>query len=128
MQSDNKNTEISEEEIDKVINEATEDAKKEVEIKKDVPDSEKINPNKDLIPQRVKLNGLGYVDLIGTKEKDATFEAIKTMVFKVINAAFAITEINPEEGTFTAKLMNYSPLVREKETPPPEEESNSSES
>ncbi len=112
MQSKNEkeNTSISEEEIDKVIDEAkkTSEAKPEETVVK-------TNPNKDLIPQRVKLKGIGYIDLIGTKERDATFESIKTLVFKVLNAAFTVTEIDVEEGTFKAKLMNYSPLVREKE-------------
>lgn len=72
---------------------------------------QKTNPNKDLIPQRVKLPGLGYVEMIGTQERDEVMNRMQSMIFKIQNLAFAIDSIDIENGTFSAKLMNYHPGI-----------------
>ena len=98
---------MTENELDKVAEEANKElAEKEPEKK-----IEKTNPNKDLVPQRVQVPGLGYVDMIGTIERDEVMTKMKSMVFKIMNLAFAIDSIDIENGTFTAKLMNYHPGI-----------------
>lgn len=98
---------MTETELDKIECEAKEDL---VEKEKEYP-AEKINPNKDLIPQRVKLPGLGYIEMIGNQERDEVMNRMQSMIFKIQNLAFAINSIDIENGTFSAKLMNYHPGI-----------------
>jgi hypothetical protein len=102
---------MTEEEINDVEAQAKSELLESKQGEDEVKLIEKINPNKDLIPQRVKVPGIGYIDMIGTEERNRTMESMKTMVFKIMNLAFAIDSIDIENGTFVAKLLNYSPLI-----------------